>query len=209
MGRPKKNQIIDVDKIKKNLDNAIQETGKEVSEEIKRSFVSAVRDFYAAYKPLSYSRTYSTYEASSSASGIPSYKRTGECSCEAGIVVDSKYMGEPYHKNHGWDPSASFIFDRTWNKGIHGFNKKTVSDANKALDGYRWVPGNNVKYDFAYPGLDVSPSDLNGSSFVKNGQRYSRKNIPTNSKPPKKTMNEEFKEIKKSIPDRIDAAFIF
>lgn len=119
-----RSKIIDVNKIKKDLDKAIQKVGKEVGEEIKQSYLSSMDYFYGDYDPKIYERTEASLLASSGENGIPVYKKTGEMSCEAGITVDPGFMGEPYSKSHGWkNPSASFIFGRTWLSGIHGFTE--------------------------------------------------------------------------------------
>lgn len=214
----KSNKIIDVDEIKKRLDAAIQVVGEEIGRDIQIAYDRAIESFYNDYSPVWYDRTYSTYLASSYVGGgKPYYKKTGNMSCEAGITVDSSFMGEPYNVgNHGWakngKATASFIFDRTFNKGIHGFTSGDKNKKNKTLSEYRWVPGNNAFSGYNFGGyIDMQYAEELGimgrSSFVRNGQRAGKQTVPTKSSPPKVKMNKEFRNIKKSIDSRIDAAF--
>ena len=125
----KKSNIIDLNKIKQDLDKAIQAVGKEVGDEIQSAFETALDYFYGGYYPRNYGRTESLLKASSAANGIPTYKKNGEMSCEAGIVVDSSFMpAGVYSKSHGWkNPSVDAIFSRAWNEGIHGFTAGEVA----------------------------------------------------------------------------------
>lgn len=219
MSRPK---IIDIDKIKKELGEAIQVVGKEIGKEIEIAYDLAIDQFYAAYEPTSYRRTESTLKASSANNGKPSYKKTGELSCEAGITVDPSYMGQPYFKNHGWQKaSADFIFERTWDEGIHGFTDSEVVSKKKFVAGGTmlssmiWIP---MEHQSA---LSRSHNFLSGYHAVDSIGSYKRSYrdkyrpernriiAPPKTTPPSNFMKERFNDINKSIGDRIDAAFNF
>ena len=202
-----RSKIIDVDEILLKFENAIQETGKELADEISMIYVKAIRSFYRSYSPRSYSRTYSSYLATSNVAGIPSYKRINKYSCDAGITVDSKYMGEPYQKKHGWNPSAEFIFDRTWNKGIHGFTNKEVAAKkkyNRFMTSFTDMIWNPME---SYTSLMKSHNFLNGYHAVDTIGYQKIGLAPSKSRPPRTYMNLMFKEIKNSVDSRFSSKF--
>lgn len=227
----KSNKIIDVDKIKKRLDAAIQIVGMEVGEEIQNAYVTAIQLFYGEYGPASYDRTFSTFKASSAYGGKPPYKKTGEMMCEAGIKVDPSLMGEPYNVgNHGWAgkgiATASFIFDRTFNKGIHGFTIGEVRKHNKGRTGTkRWVPGARPFLEYSgFPGVDMVDLGLDSLSFLPGvgfkanirqdwpGRAMAvgrRTAAPKIGQIPRMRMDKDFRDIRNSINKKIDEKFNF
>ena len=109
----------------------LNEIMKDAASDIENHFESVVDMWYEAYDPKYYNRTYDTFYASSAfnsgfdpthsvSSNRPldkNYKVTKTddgFEAEAGILVSYGFM-------HGYyDDPVSFVFPRTWEKGIHG-----------------------------------------------------------------------------------------
>ena len=108
--------------LKKIIYSAAEEMASEVLWQIENKYETIIDEFYADYNPLYYNRTYSTYLGSSgyetlyspqNFTPIPSGYRVG-------IEVDSKYYpNNPYRAE-----DVDWVFERTWEKGIHGINTK-------------------------------------------------------------------------------------
>lgn len=194
----------DFKELEKRLGKAIHEVGKEVGKEIRVAYYHAIDAFYGGYDPRKYHRTLSTYDANSYKSD-GDYKRTGKLSCWAGIIVDSQYMGEPYHKSHGWDPSADFIFHRTFYEGIHGFTNAEVI-SRKSVKSYKnqefvWNP------KASYSAFSKENNFLNGFHAYDTIGNRKKGLAPAKSYAPVHTMNSQFNKIRNSIGDRITGKF--
>ena len=130
-----KNELIDIEEITKELDNALAKVAAEVGMEIQMGFVRAINRFYNSYGPRSYDRTGALFQQSSASDGgilaggsdfSKTWKRNGELSYEAGITVGpSNVSGNPYKKNprHGLDVDPDFVYNISYMRGIHGFNR--------------------------------------------------------------------------------------
>lgn len=222
----KGNKIFDVEKLKKNLDKALRIVAEETGEKIQVAYVSTIQAFYGEYGPASYDRTYSTFKASSGYGGKPVFKKTGEMMYESGITLNPGFMGDPYRKKHGWDPSADFIFDRTFNKGIHGFTIGEVRIRNKGKTGVdRWVPGARPFLEYSgFPGVNMVALGLDSLSFLP-GVGF-KANIrqdwpgramavgrmtgaPKKGQIPRSEMDKKYRKIRDDVGKRIDELFNF
>ena len=198
-------------KIKKDADKACQLVAKETGEEIQEAFVESVRDFYSSYSPSSYRRTRSTYEASSGKHGKKHW-RIGEMHFGFGIRVDPSYMNEPYNVgHHGWAKyglaTASFIFGRTWDQGIHGFMKREYVNTNKFRSGYGIEKWDLDIYDSEGTHL-VNSAKLwayRKKMWEKDKKKYHR--LPSNSTPPGLLMDHKTKVIWSTVPAKVDKYF--
>ena len=129
---------------------------EELRYETENLFYDAVNEFYADYKPRRYSRTYSTFLAADFVDwAMPGRKTpqqiwydeipdnsTGRIRAKVGrgkgkiekvkdgvyqttICIDPSFIpGEPYRARKG----KEWVFDRTWNQGIHGVTKYKPSE---------------------------------------------------------------------------------
>lgn len=113
--------VFQTKKLEKILDEATEETVREILWKIENIFETAIDKFYADYNPLYYNRTYSTYLASSGYEDLFSSKNIinhGDF-WEAGIEVGAPNIPyEPYRAKSG----KNWVFPRTYEKGIHGLN---------------------------------------------------------------------------------------
>lgn len=122
----------DFDKaVRKAVRAAIKDVAKQLTEEIHEKYQSIITKFYEHYpKPVLYDRTYSTYRATD-------YDLAGESlagpaaekvvSSIGGINVDAYYIwhhvgGNPYRQ------PTSYVFERTFAKGIHGMTPKEAKN---------------------------------------------------------------------------------
>ena len=156
---------------------AIKEVAKQLTEELHEKYVNVITKFYEDYpKPVLYKRTYSTYKATDydmqgeslagpSAEKVPGYV--------GGINVDAYYIwhhvgGSPYRQ------PASYVFERTFAKGIHGFTNK---EAKSMVRSGKNVFGDRISIKIKPPKAPMRPT-------------------------PKRLMDKEFREIRKR--DHID-----
>ena len=121
--------LIDVDAIKKKLDEGIKEVARQVASEIAADYDTAINAFYASYSPRRYSRTGASYQGSSGyqKTGDELTVRHGEMNYSAGIKVGAEFInGEPYKtKRANGKPYADkkWVFTNTFEKGLHGYGK--------------------------------------------------------------------------------------
>ncbi len=120
------NSLYDIKKdIKKRYMRALDNLAEELSFEIENAYETIIERFYNDYSPISYNRTYSTYLASDSFENPFSYTQMGN-TYFSGINIDPSFInGKPYRADTGW------VFERTFEKGIHGINRNTVINRNK------------------------------------------------------------------------------
>lgn len=110
--------------IEKRYMSAIEHLAEEVSFQIESAYETVIEKFYDDYSPVSYNRTYSTYLASDGYDDPFSYTQSGNV-YTAGIQVSSDFIqGKPYRADTDW------VFNRTFERGIHGFNKKDMDTYN-------------------------------------------------------------------------------
>ena len=205
------------DRILRDMENklnvTVQTMAAELSFQIESAYENAISLFYADYPdPLVYQRTYSTFLASNGYNDPFSpnnlYK-TGDI-WTAGIQVDHSFIpGNPYKADKDW------VFDRTFNKGIHGINIRTVRHRNATLwkkdkqkrllaKYFSKLNKNQKKIKVKTKGLIPLRQTL-GTLSVQNLA------IPKNMKhPPRKIMNKSFKEItnKRSMDNLFEDIFI-
>lgn len=169
--RKGKKEFIPIVEISTNINNAVQSAAIQLGHEIREAYKSSVAEFYSNWSPSSYNRTESLYDAVMGVDGTVGsfYKRgrfakqigrinttqvrfSGRATAHqqsvymAGIYVSELFMpGDPYQKNplHGQPFSKNDIFDRAFERGIHGFHQGEVAMHNKKLGkkDKRWHPG--------------------------------------------------------------------
>lgn len=104
--------------IENKFNMACADMAAETTYAIEYAFESVVQSFYDEYDPKYYSRTYSTYMASSKWNDPFGFTPVDNNIFESGIEVDSENIpGSPYRADKHW------VFTRTFNEGIHGFFK--------------------------------------------------------------------------------------
>lgn len=145
-------------KFSKAIRQAVNNTASELSFEIETAYEHAIDRFYNDYPDedlVSYDRTYSTYEASnryndkSYGYAIKRNTKTNELFYFAGIEVNSNFIkGEPY------DYPTDYVFERTYNEGIHGLTPEEVQS---------FRPGSSWSKDPMKP----SPRELMREDFAK------------------------------------------
>lgn len=112
-------------KILNNFKDAIATLAEDVTFQIESAYETAISMFYKDYDPLYYDRTYSTYLGSDKYDDPFGYQHYGD-SYFSGIGVSASYIpGNPYNAYKEW------VFNRTYYKGIHGFNKSDKDRVNK------------------------------------------------------------------------------
>jgi len=212
--KKKKYDISSLDGLKKVFDDSVQELAEEMYRQIEGLYESAIDMFYADYDPLWYRRTYATYEASSGAG----FDYTGNVinmgnHWSAGIQIDPSFIsGEPYKRANGKGADKSWVFNRTFNKGIHGistgkksFGQSRAKTFSRAIGKERQRFSNYLNKNVPDRGYSVKlkPKYINGKWVVgkdltirKNyvGPIEMRERTMENmSPPPKGIMNREFK----------------
>ena len=136
----KKYDLSSLEGVKRIFNEAVEEMAHEVLWRIENIYETAIDRFYADYNPLYYNRTFSTYLGSSGYEDTFSpqnIKKIGDA-WESGITIsDVNIPGKPYRADTEW------VFDRTFNKGIHGINAGKVfgKDTTKR---FQRVIGNKV-----------------------------------------------------------------
>lgn len=160
----KKYDLSSLDGLSKMFDDAVEEMAQEVLFRIENIYETAIDRFYADYNPLYYNRTYSTYLASSGYDNLfsPQNIHGSGNQWTAGITVGpANIPGKPYRADTDW------VFDRTFNKGIHGiragkafgksFDKKFLRVYDKANFTFIKMQGDRrtLKKQY-YHGLTVS-----------------------------------------------------
>lgn len=94
---------------------ACAEMAAEMTWRIESAYESVIQSFYDDYTPKYYERTYSTYLASDKVDDPFGFTPVDN-DYITGINVDPSFInGNPYRAEKDW------VFDRTFNKGIHGF----------------------------------------------------------------------------------------
>lgn len=227
----KKNDFIDIAEIENKFDRVLSMTADDVGFQIEQAFETAISKFYSDYDPSSYDRTDSMFLLSSGYNDYSTLsKKNGKFRYEAGIRVSPDNVpGNPYAKNprHGIPVDPAFVFDVSYLKGIHGFNRKNVLYTRKPKAGVMGdVPESSIwearkdKWRPGYYDVSITSSFINfGSSGEARHKAYQsaqsafdkfydvRKHIPTNSTPPAVLMQRDFKKIEKSIGLALDRAF--
>lgn len=126
----KKKDSLDVilEDVTKKYNKAVKDMAVEVAYKIEAAYESAIEAFYNDYPdPIYYDRTYSTYLGSNAYDDVYNYgiQQFGN-SYFAGINVSSSNIpGNPYRAYKGW------VFDRTFEQGIHGINRNDLIKMNK------------------------------------------------------------------------------
>lgn len=120
------------DEIKADVNQALKKAAVDAAVEMQKAFNLSINQFYDAYHPNKYRRTYSTYKASSGndssghfadpksmiSGGDGSYTVT--LSVDGGRIPAVAYAKK---KPTGQNLSATEIFSRVWYEGIHGFTE--------------------------------------------------------------------------------------
>ena len=145
---------------KKRMRNALKKTADEVSYMIQEAYTSSIDAFYDSYDPRWYDRTGATYEASDyhDTNGIISVGSGGD-SYEVGIRVDPSRMGAPYKKNTAW------VFDRTFNQGIHGITDGYFAGAVYGQFKSKYVGYGTDLGSYAIPPITTPPASLMDEKF--------------------------------------------
>ena len=221
------NDLLDIDGLITKFDNAMQIIAQEVGTDLQKSFDRAIDIFYAAYSPTSYKRTKSMYGFSSGSpktgKPMPLWKRNKKLDYTAGIKVGPENIsGNPYDKSkstafkisgrgsrsvHGIDVDPAWVFDVSYMKGIHGFNRMNViakrTDKKKDDDDSGKTFRNNwaIREDKWEPGYYKSAS----WDFSRKGTGFNVwEHVPPTSTPPYVKMQKAYKEICKSVGARVD-----
>ena len=235
MGKGSSKDLVSISEIENALDKALEIVAMDVGKEIQAAFESAISDFYSSYSPNSYHRTKTMYQFSSGYNGgskKPLFEKIGKLKYEAGITVSPSHVaGNPYKKNHGLDVDPEWVFDVSYLKGIHGFNRSDVlyqrdntgrikmkTDKDKSTDADKngrmfrtneWKPGYNplggLKDKVGIFLDDYSIADII-NTYHKTYKIWDH--IPTNSVPPDVQINRDYKNILRNIGAKLDAAFI-
>ena len=102
--------------VRKTVDKSLEEAAYEIGFEIESKFERCVDEFYKDYPNPKYNRTHSTYLASSGYNNLTELAQRDGDTYRAGIRVDSSFIEDnPYRADTSW------VFDRTWRRGIHGW----------------------------------------------------------------------------------------
>lgn len=167
-------------RINKTVKHIKEEASLQVAKDIKHMYNSAIKDFYADYRPRSYNRTFSAFIADN-LRGTDDYSKIIEQHDDGFTVAfsvgDGFISGNPYRAKKDW------VFNRTFVEGIHGWTPDEVMNIpNHFLGGYGYDPDRHDEY------------------FVNMLQRWT--NVPKPlSPPPKAKLDELYKKYK--LPTRL------
>ena len=192
MGRPLK---FDVDKFMNHFSDALKETAEWAAGELQYAYEDAITAFYNDYSPHSYRRTFATYQASSGHRKSPSQLviKNGKFNFEAGIKVDpGNIHGTPYYHyvdGHKTPQDTAFIFDNTFDKGLHGYNGSTFKQFYNKYFSDEIVAGKRAKWKHR---------------MVVEYQGKKRKK--RNATPPISLMEKSYKAIGRQIASKMSAA---
>lgn len=215
--RKKDLDLVDVEELINIYDKALSMLAQEVGEAIQEGFNYSISTFYSAYHPDWYDRTESMFSFSSgysnSAGWEPLYKRKGKLKYEAGITVGPENVkGNPYEKNpkHGLDVNAEWVFDVSYMKGIHGFNRQNIfAKMNKlskelSKDLHRDHPKEYVE-NFRSNWAPRSEMWRPGIKSRTSSSTYNIwEHVPYNTTPPDKKMRREYKKVLSTVNGRLD-----
>lgn len=94
---------------KQKASEKLNEKANQIADDVKELARASIQEWYDAYAPRSYRRTYATFAASTRICEISSN------SAIAGVRIDPGQVPDMYHH----DP-PSYVFPRSFNQGIHG-----------------------------------------------------------------------------------------
>lgn len=147
-------------RVRRNVDQIILDdfydmvgkAAQELTFEIQSAYEKSVDEFYGAYTPILYKRTENTYRASDhfNQSWVSRESQRISGGYIAGISVSADFImengGEEYVGglmsiyDEESDPMR-FVFTRSFERGIHGFNRNDVNTVNGKRDkGNEWHP---------------------------------------------------------------------
>ena len=170
-----------VDAIVNQITAIAKEATKEIAEEVtvrlEIGYEKCIEEFYKDYRnPRYYDRTYSTFYASTGFGDMAIWKRCVKKNNRgyiSGIIVDSSNITEePYRAETEW------VFERTFNEGIHGMTPEEVSDAD-------WLKPNGLTPFYRYP-------------LFYGGRLWHKKPM---SPTPKERMDKKYREMFKQLDD--------
>lgn len=125
-------------KLEKIFRESAEEMAEQVLRDIQYKYETVIDQFYNHYMPLYYDRTLATLEGSSGAYDLfsPSNYQFNNDGYTVGITVDPSNIKtvNPYRADTSW------VFNRTFVKGIHGINTRKGWGAAQTLS-YRRLRG--------------------------------------------------------------------
>lgn len=168
-----------VDPLEKLLQEAVEKTAEDILTEIETAYENVIQEFYNDYTPKNggpiwYKRTGASFYGSNAYDTLinPSTLYLQGDTYITGIDVHSQFVeNNPYGVNpyRADVNSPSWVFDRTFNEGIHGFTAAEV---------------------------DIWSSKKHINRHKKKSRFRKPKNIPHQMRtPPKQLMDEKFKDI--------------
>lgn len=102
-----KNKIYQI--AKQRASEELNKKANQIADDVKEMARSSIQEWYDAYYPRSYRRTYATFAGSTRVCEI------GETSAVAGVRIDPGQVPDTYYH----DP-PSYVFPRSFDLGIHG-----------------------------------------------------------------------------------------
>ena len=125
-------EVIKAD-IEQKYDKALHEMASEMTFQIEKAYETAISKFYNEYTPKVYDRTGSTLKASDRWDDIFGYDVKGDI-FETGINVGAENI--PFidgHPPYRAPKGTAWVFQRTYEEGIHGYFKVEAQDSIKKI----------------------------------------------------------------------------
>lgn len=119
---------IDIGKIKSQVSKQLSQIAKRAGEEIQQAYASSVQQFYGAYSPKWYNRTFSLFTGSSAYGGRPTYKKIGDMKYSCGISAGPQYYsGNPYSGTGELYVTPGMVWNSSYMGGMHGVAEGLVA----------------------------------------------------------------------------------
>lgn len=133
--------------IRKVADNTLCDMAQKLGFDIEEAYEQTIEEFYSHYSPKYYDRTGGLLRASSGYKNQELRYWGGKGEYFAGIFVDPSYIPNNQYRPKPQYPyiTTTWIFNRAFDLGIHGFNKADVEIHNYAAQLSKKNPSD--KYD--------------------------------------------------------------
>ena len=154
--------------VKYHLDKATKDMSMDMQYKLESMFTSAIDYFYNEYEPLIYNRTGWSRKAYKS-----TYNKTKN-GYECGVSIGATYIN-----GHPYNDSNEYVFDRVYNKGIHGtFNIQGIQRAKFFnIGGKRMFKKYRHQYRSNINKVKMEFGDMYHGEYIAKGKHYSPRAI--------------------------------
>lgn len=136
MAKKKTDKLVSIieKEVKEAADKALFDMAQKLGFDIEEAYEQTIEAFYSHYRPRYYDRTGGLFKASSGFENQEVRYWGSYLNYNAGIFVDPLNIPNDTYRSRQQYPyiNATWIFNRAYDLGIHGFNKADVDVHNRA-----------------------------------------------------------------------------